>query len=180
MRSEHPTEPPLSGIFRDVVRDVRGRVTHETAWQRNVIVEDCRRLLATFMHNAPGTVGIKGMLVGAGLGGWDVAPPPAPTPSTTVLVDPHPFLVPLAQLAIDYLDASSTTTATVTNRIQIVATLPAGMPPWPDANHTVGTLREFGLVASLAGTDVLVNYRIHTAIAKDPTSQLVRKIWLTF
>ena len=180
MPSDHPTEPPLSGVFRDVLRDPRGRVTHETGWQRNVIVDDCRRLLATFMHNTPATVGIKGMRVGAGLPTWDVVPPPAPTPSTTALADGHPFLVPPAQLAIDYLDASSTTTATVTNRIQIVATLPAGMPPWPDANHATATLREFGLVASLAGTDVLVNYRIHTAIAKDPTSQLVRQIWLTF
>jgi hypothetical protein len=54
------------------------------------------------------------------------------------------------------------------------------MPPWPDANHPTSTLREFGLVASLGGSDVLVNYRIHTAIAKDPTSSLVRTIWLVF
>jgi hypothetical protein len=180
MPSVHSTDLPLSGIFRDVVRDPHGRITHETPWQKNVIVDDCRRLLATFMHNVPATVGIAGMQIGAGLAAWDVAPPAAPVPATANLVDPNPFLVPLANLVIAYLDAASNVTAAPTNRIQIVATLPAGMPPWPDANHATSTLREFGLAGTLGGAPVLINYRIHTAIAKDPTSTLVRTIWLTF
>ena len=180
MPTDPPTQPPLSGMFRDVLRDAHGRVTHESDWQRNVIVDDCRRLLATFVHNTPGTIGVKGLRVGAGLAAWDTVPPPAPVPATAALVDPSPFLVPPANLKIDYLDPASVVTATATNRIQIVATLPAGMPSWPDATHTTATLREFGLVGSLAGADVLINYRVHTAIAKDPTSTLVRTIWLTF
>jgi hypothetical protein len=183
MPSVYSNEPPLSGMFRDVVHDAEGRVTLETPWQKNVIVDNCRRLLATFMHNVPATIGIKGLLVGAGLAAWDVTPPPAPVPGTTQLVDLNPFLVPIANLGIAYLDAASNVTATPTNRIQIIATLPGlptPMPPWPNGTHPTGTLREFGLVGTLNGTDVLINYRVHTAIAKDPTSTLVRTIWLTF
>ncbi len=180
MPSDHPTALPLSGFFRDTLLDPDGVPLLETPWQKNVIVDDCRRLLASFMHNAPPTVGVKGLYVGAGHDAWDVTPPAAPVPGTTALVDSHPFLVPPGSLAIDFLDATSTVTATPTNRIQIVATLAPGVPSWPDGNHATSTLREFGLVASLGGTDVLVNYRIHTAIAKDPTSTLVRTIWLTF
>src|SRR5207253_9934388 len=121
--------------------DADGRVMYETPWQKNVIVDDCRRLLATFMHNVPATVGIAGLRVGAGLAAWDVAPPAAPVPSTPNLVDPRRFLVPPAHLALAYLDAASNVTAAPTNRIQIVATLPPGMPPWPDANHATSTLR---------------------------------------
>ncbi|MGH2933889.1 MAG: hypothetical protein ACRDL2_05160 [Gaiellaceae bacterium] len=180
MPSDHPTALPLSGFFRDRLLDPHGVVLLETDWQKNVIVDDCRRLLASFMHNAPPTVGIKGLQVGAGDDAWDVTPPAAPVPGTTALVDAHPYLVPSGSLAITFLDATSTPTATPTNRIQIVATLAPGVPSWPDGNHATLTLREFGLVASLGGADVLINYRIHTAIAKDPTSTLVRTIWLTF
>jgi hypothetical protein len=180
MPNDHPTAVPLSGFFRDTLLDQCGVTLLETSWQKNVIVDDCRRLLASFMHDTPATVGIKGLQVGAGLDAWDVTPPAAPVPGTAALTDPHPYLVPPGSLAIDFLDATSTPTATPTNRIQIVATLAPGVPSWPDGTHATSTLREFGLVASLGGTDVLVNYRIHTAIAKDPTSTLVRTIWLTF
>ena len=180
MSSDHSTNERLSGRFRDVIRDRHGRVIHEIAWQNNIIVDDCRRLLATFMHNVPATIGVTGLQVGAGSATWDETPPATPLPGTTQLVDPDPYLVPPAALAIEYLDATSNVTAAPTNRIQIVATLGPGVPTWPDANHATITLREFGLVGSLNGTDVLINYRIHTAIAKDPTSTLVRTIWLTF
>jgi len=180
MPSDQPTALPLSGFFRDTLLDPDGLVLLDTPWQKNVIVDDCRRLLASFMHNTPVVAGIKGLQVGTGDAAWDVTPPAAPVPGTAALVDPHPFLVPPAALKIDFLDATSTVTATPTNRIQIVATLAPGVPGWPDVNHATSTLREFGLVASLGGADVLVNYRVHTAIAKDPTSTLVRTIWLTF
>jgi hypothetical protein len=170
------------GRFRDVLLDASGREIWSTPWCDNVIVDNCRRLLATFMHGAPpASVGVGAMRVGAGLDSWDVTPPPAPPPTVTQLVDPFPFTVPSGSLAIDYLDvATDNVSATPTRRIQIVATLGPGVPTWPDANHATITLREFGLVGQLGGVDVLINYRIHPAIAKDPTSTLVRTIWLVF
>ena len=70
--------------------------------------------------------------------------------------------------------------AAPTNRLQIQATLGPSVPNWPDANHVSGNLREFGLIASLDGTTVLVNYVTHPVIAKDPASTLQRTVWLTF
>jgi hypothetical protein len=54
------------------------------------------------------------------------------------------------------------------------------VPNWPDANHPTSTLREFGLAAQLNGVTVLINYRTHPAIAKDPASTLERTVWLVF
>ena len=171
----------LYGMFRDVLRDRTGRVVWESGWVKNVIVTDCRRLLAGFMRGAPTTVfGIQGLQVGAGNALWDAPPgPPVPSAGQVALVDPSPFTVPLASLQLSYLSGTSVS-ATPTDRLQIFATLGPGVPPWPDGTHASSTLREFGLVAQLDGNPVLINYRTHPAIPKDPFSTLERTIWLTF
>ena len=171
----------LQGMFRDVLRDADGRVTWDSGWQKNAIVADCRRLLSGFMRGAPSTtLGVQGLRVGAGLAIWDQPPgPPPATPNQVALVDPNPHIVPRANLQLAYL-TGATVTATPTNRLQIVAILGPGIPPWPDATHSTATLREFGLFGRLDGVDVLLNYRTHPAIAKDPSSTLERTIWLLF
>jgi hypothetical protein len=171
----------LRGMFRDVLRDGRGRVTWDSGWQKNAIVTDCRRLLAGFLRGAPtGALGIQGLRVGAGLAVWDQPPgPPPPISTQAALVDPNSHTIPRASLQLAYL-TGATVTATPTNRLQIVAVLGPGVPPWPDTTHPTSTLREFGLFGRLDSTDVLLNYRTHPAIAKDPSSTLERTIWLVF
>jgi hypothetical protein len=173
----------IRGMFHDVLRDADGRVVWDRGWQKNVIVADARRLLATFLHgSAPAAIGIKGVQVGAGLPAWDSPPgPPTPTASQAALVNPLFTLAvgaPLpagSDLRIEYLKpASEDTTKDPTNRLQIFARFGPDVPP---ATQPI-TLREFGLVGELDGTDVLINYRTHQAIAKDPTSALERTIWL--
>jgi hypothetical protein len=167
-------------MFRDVLRDARGRVVWATPWVKNAIVTDCRRLLAGFVRGAPTvTLGIQGLQVGAGLASWDATGPPPASPAQVSLVDPFPFTVPGASLQLDFL-AGSVVSATPTNRLQVRATLGPGVPPWPDGNHADITLREFGLQAQLDGSPVLINYRPHPAIPKDPVSTLERTIWLVF
>ncbi len=176
------TETPgaeMRGRYRDILCDERGRVVWDRGWRPNAIVGDCRRLLATFMRGTPGASGVLGLQVGAGLDTWDAAGPPAPTPGQTALVDPDPFTVGAGSLQIDFL-AAGVPTATPTSRIQIEATLGPGVPPWPDASHPSGDLREFGLVGDIGGTSVLINYVTHPVIAKDPASTLSRTIWLQF
>jgi hypothetical protein len=168
----------LRGRYRDIVRAPDGTVLVDRGWHDNAIVADCRRLLASFMAGKPGT-GIGGVLVGSGQAAWDVGGPPAATPAQAALVDPHPFLVPAANLQIDFLDNGGVT-ALPTNRIQIVATIGPGKPPWPDAHHAAASLREFGLVGHIGGTQTLINYVTHPVINKDPTSTLERTIWLVF
>lgn len=175
---EHLKESPR-GLFRDRLIDPSGNIIWEKDWRSNTIVADCRRLLAAFVHGASTTMGIQGLLVGTGSDAWDTGGPPAPSGSETQLLDSNPFLVGSANIQLDYLHGN-TVSATPTNRLQVVATLGPGIPSWPDGNHVTGNLREFGLVADLNGTPVLINYVTHSVIAKDTTSTLERTIWLVF
>jgi hypothetical protein len=178
---EHATEG-LYGQFLDILYDADGRRVWDRGWVRNAIVDDCRRLLAGFVRGTP-TVSeaVIGLAVGAGLPAWDSSGPPQPSPTQAALVDAHPQVVPRAQLQMEFIDpANGTISAQPTGTLQLKATLGPGVPAWPDAFHATSTLREFGLMARLDGTDILVNYRTHPAIAKDRASTLERTIWLVF
>jgi hypothetical protein len=168
----------LKGRYRDVLFDAQGHVIRDYGWRDNAIVMDCRRMLASFTAGKS-ALGIQGLWVGAGLPAWDLGGPPPATPAQTMPVDPAPFLVPLANLQIDFLDGGAVTAAP-TNRLQIVATIGPGNPPWPNGAHVASSLREFGLVGQLAGAPALINYVTHPVINKDPTSTLERTLWLVF
>lgn len=175
----------LYGIYHDVLRDPRGHVIWDRGWRKNTIVVDCRRLLAGLMRGDTNTLGIQGLEVGMGDPAWDQSGLPHPTSSQTALVDPHPYKVPFTALKIDYIDPGTGNVSTVaTNRLQIVATLGPGTPPWPESTnpppHPTATLREFGLSGTLDNAVVLINYVVHPAIVKDPVSTLERTIWLVF
>lgn len=170
----------LSGRYRDVLRDPGGRVLWDRGWRPNAIVTDCRRLLASFLRGAPTSSGLVGLEVGAGRPQWDTAGTPTASGSQATLEDEHPFTVPVANLKIDFLAAETTVSAAPTTRLQVQADLGPHVPPWPDADHDLTNLREFGLVAELGGQRVLINYVTHPVIAKDPESTLQRTIWLTF
>lgn len=178
MRGTEIVTTELHGMYRDVLRDGNGRVVWDRGWKSNTIVVDCRRLLAGFVGGTTPSLGVQGLRVGQGKDAWDISAPPLPTQSQTALVDPSPFLVPPGSIKIDYL-SGGTVTPTPTNRLQIVATLAPNVPPWPDAQHATGNLREFGLVGKLAG-ETLINYVTHQVIVKDPASTLTRTIWLVF
>ncbi|MEU4713972.1 hypothetical protein AB0F73_10030 [Micromonospora purpureochromogenes] len=179
--AEHPADG-LYGQFRDVLYDAEGRRQWDRGWVRNTIVADCRRLLAGFVRGTPTTAeAVFGLAVGTGIPAWDTSGPPQPSPNQAALVDTHPHLVPRAQLQLDYINpANGTISAQPTGTLQLKAVLGPGVPGWPDVDHPTGTLREFGLVAKLNGAQILINYRTHPAIAKDPASTLERTIWLVF
>jgi hypothetical protein len=185
VRLDDHTERPADGLygqFRDVLYDAEGRRVWDRGWVRNTIVADCRRLLAGFVRGTPTTAeAVFGLAVGAGLPAWDNSGPPQPSPNQATLVDAHPHLVPRAQLQLDYINPTNgSISAQPTGTLQLKAVLGPGVPAWPDANHPTSTLREFGLVARLNGAQVLINYRTHPAIAKDPASTLERTTWLVF
>jgi hypothetical protein len=170
----------VRGRYRDRLRDARGRVVHDSGWHSNVITDGFRTLLAGFVRGVPtGAVGVTGLWLGAGDPTWDAAGTPPGSSARTVLVDPQPFLVPRAQLGLEFLAGAAVSPAP-TNRLQIVAHLGPGVPAWPDAQHASGNLREFGLVCQLDGAPLLVNYVAHPVIAKDPAATLERTIWLVF
>lgn len=179
MPSEHPSDS-IAGYVRDIVRSADGALLFDSGRQKNVITDGGKKVLAGFLHGPATTVQrIISLRVGAGDPAWDAIAVPVPSSATVSLVDLHPY--DHTTLIFEYLDpASDTVVAAPTNKLQIRAQLGPHMPNWPDVNHTTGTLREYGLVARLNGVDTLINYRIHAAIAKDPTSTLERTIWLVF
>ncbi|MEV0248490.1 hypothetical protein AB0H76_17965 [Nocardia sp. NPDC050712] len=176
---DEPAAGRLSGRYHDVLLGPDGRVLWDRGWHANAIVGDCRRLLAALIRGAPAATGIVGLQIGAGSEAWDNTGPPPATSGQTKLVDPKPFTAGPAAMRLDFLTAA-TVSGTPTNRLQIHTTLGPNLPNWPDANHTTSNLREFGLVATLDGATVLLNYVTHSVIAKDPASTLQRTIWLTF
>jgi hypothetical protein len=169
----------IHGIYRDVLHGPNGRVVWDRGRKNNMIVQNCRQLLASFIGGAVPSLGIQGLRVGQGSDIWDQTAPPTPSPTQFALVDPNAFLLPKNSLQISFISAG-TVTATPTNQLQIVATLGPNQPPWPDAGHAAGNLREFGLVGRLNNAETLINYVTHPVIVKDPTSTLTRTIWLTF
>lgn len=184
----HPFDPPAAGPhgrFRDVLRDVNGGVVWDRGWVGNAIVTDFRRLLAAFVRGSPTADGVMGLQVGAGRPEWDDSGgPPPPSTAQAELVDPAPHLIPREDLQLGFVDPETgSPSSTPTRSLEIRASLGPGVPPWPDlpdGPHSTSTLREFGLVGRLDGELVLLNYRTHPAIAKDPASTLDRTVWLVF
>lgn len=175
---ETPTSG-LKGLWRDRIRDGSGRLIYDGPIKNNAIVADCRRALALFVSGGGGP-GIEGLLFGQGSSSWDVSGTAPATPAQTHLVDANPFLLPASSLQIDFVDELGAVTGQPTNRLQVVATLPAGSPPWPNATHASLSLREFGLASHVGGTATLLNYVTHPVINKDAASSLERTIWLVF
>jgi hypothetical protein len=166
------------GIYCDRLFDPAGQLISDSGWKSNVIVINCRVLLAGFMSGEATARGIQSLQVGRGRPEWDVTPPPAPSPSTTKLEDPAPFIIPRAALIFQYLNNSDAVVAGPTSRIQIVATLgpnqpsPAADPPFP--------LREFGLFGELNSSPFMIDCVRHPLIEKSGAVTLERRLRLVF
>lgn len=167
----------IQGIYRDRLIRPCGEVQSDSGWRKNLIVLRCRILLAAFLHNEAGALGIRNLQIGRGDAGWDAVPPPAADPATTTkLVDAAPFVLPVANLALAYLSDQDAVVAGPTNRVQITATLgpgqpsAAGQPPFP--------MREFGLFGEIAGAPFMIDYIRHPLIEKDAAVTLERHVRL--
>ena len=167
----------IHGIYRDRLVQSDGAVILDSGWRSNLIVLRCRVLLAGFLRNDATAHGISAMQIGRGDPAWDNTPPPAADPATTTqLVDPAPFVIPVASLLLQYLNQADGVVATPTNRIQITATLgpnqptAVGLPPFP--------MREFGLFGDLGGTPFMIDYIRHPLIDKDGAVTLERRVRL--
>src|SRR6266576_5806096 len=95
----------LEGFYCDRLLGSDGHEISNTGWRHNLIVAPCRMLLAGFMRNSP-ALGIRSLQVGRGDPGWDAGGAPAPDPGTTKLTDNAPFVIPVANLGLEYLDAN--------------------------------------------------------------------------
>ncbi len=97
----------IKGIYRDRLLDAGGQLVFDSEWKSNLIVTNCRVLLAGFMRNEVSARGIRNLQVGQGDPAWDTTPPPAPPPSSNTLVDnTTKFTIPVANLILQYLNDS--------------------------------------------------------------------------
>lgn len=170
------TDVSILGLYRDRLIDCDRRVSYDSGWKKNLIVLRCRILLAAFLRNDT-ALGIRSLQMGRGDPAWDVTPPPAADPATTVqLVDPAPVTIPVANLTLQYLNDVDGVVATPTNRIQIVATLGTNQPT--PIGSAPFSLREFGLFGDLNGTPFMIDYIRHPLIQKDGAVTLERRVRL--
>ena len=169
----------LRGIYRDVLKEPRRGVIHDSGWRSNTVVDRCRTLLAGFMRS-DGSNGIQYLAVGQGEAAWDDGIPPT-DPVTTVGLTNQAADPPVGVAGLDfaYLDASDAPVAGPTQRLQVSATLPPGYPA-PLAGGDTYPLREFGLFGRFDTTDYMINCIRHPVIHKGPTATLIRMVRLYF
>jgi len=165
----------IKGIYRDRILDAGGQLVFDSEWKSNLIVTNCRVLLAGFMHNESTARGIQNLQLGQGDPTWDTTPPPAPPLTSNKLVDNAPFTIQVADLGLQYLNDSDAIVPGPTSRIEITATLGPNQP-----SPGVFNLREFGLFGSLNGQSFMIDYVRHPVIQKDGSFTLVRRIRLIF
>jgi hypothetical protein len=168
----------IRGIYRDVLTNGNGMVVHDSDWKCNAIVDRCRMLLAGFMKN-DASQGIRFLAVGSGQETWDVSGAPAPGGAVTHLEHPYNPSIPVGNLELAYLDDHDNEVNSVTNRLQVTATLGPGYPA-PLAPLSTYPLREFGLFGRFGATDYMIDVIRHPVIHKDAAATLVRVVRLYF
>lgn len=174
MRNNSP-----KGVYFDRLITSDKRVT-EFGWRSNIIVDQCRELLAAFMKGDQPR-GISFLDLGRGDPSWDDIPPPAPESTVQQLVDSSRVRIPAnsASIQIDYLDATGTIVSNITNRVQVTATLAPGSLPI-GAGETAYPLREFGLIGRMGPRRFMIDYVRHPVINIDSGATFERRIRLVF
>jgi len=165
----------IKGIYRDRLLDAGGQLVFDSEWKKNLIVTNCRVLLAGFMRNEVSVRGIRNLQVGQGDPSWDTTPPPAPPVTSNALVDNAPFVIPVANLNLQYLNDSDAIVPGPTSRIEITATLGPNQP-----SPGIYNLREFGLFGELNSQPFMIDYVRHPVIQKSGSFTLERRIRLIF
>jgi hypothetical protein len=166
-----------TGAYRDILIGRCGEVIWEAPWQRNLIVEGLRRLLAAL---------VKGDTLGAPLGFWAVGTGEEPWDAGTVPSEVarrtrtqlynETGRKPIPAGQIKFLDGA------FTNKLEIsLEFTTADIPPGPGNQNW--RLREFGLFGggtAAANSGVLINHRIHPRIDMQAGFTLQRTLHLTF
>ena len=174
MRNESP-----KGIYFDRLITSDQRVV-EFGWRSNIVVDQCRQLLAAFMKGDQPR-GISFLDLGRGDPSWDDSPPPAPEATVLRLVDgaPKRIRVTDSSIQIEYLDAAGVVVSDITNRVQLTATLGPGTLPIA-AGETSYPLREFGLFGRKGPRKFMIDYVRHPVINIDAGATFERRIRLVF
>jgi hypothetical protein len=165
------------GEYRDVLIGPHGKLLWEMPWQRNLIVEGLRRLLAALIKGDPQGNPVAFFAVGTGQEVWDDGTLPSKATQRTrtqLYNEAGRKAIPPGQ--ITFLGGS------FTNRLEInMEFITADIPPGTGNQNR--RLREFGLFAagtSALNSGILINHRIHSRIDMQEGFTLQRTLRLTF
>jgi hypothetical protein len=169
------TENGPFGEYRDVLRDATGREVWARDWQRNLIVDGLRKLLAALVKGDPQGAKLGYWAVGSGDVSWDggTVPSDASRRVRSQLYTETARL-PLTAGQITFVGGTFTNRLDVTTQIT-TANIPGGPATW--------SLREFGVFGggtAAANSGVLINHRIHPRIDMQAGFTLQRTLRLTF
>lgn len=169
-------QPLPDGKYWDIVKKADGSLL-DYGWRSNIIVDQCRELLAAFMLGGAAS-GIQHISLGRGENTWDALATPMPNPGASSLTDTSPVSINAGSLQLDFIDATGGVSSVPTHRIQITLMLVSGT--LPISGDEVFPLREFALFGQLNGSDCMIDYVRHPVmnIAADDT--LTRRIRLVF
>jgi hypothetical protein len=162
----------MQGVYRDVLRDRRGRMVMDSGWRRNTIVDVAWPLIAGLLKNDPGLRGILFWAVGAGRAAWDTARTSAAR--GTVRLTQEVDRMPVAPEEIRYIGSDGSPATDPAPCIELGVAF-----SWREAR----VLREFGLFGGAAtpspGSGILINYVIHPSVAVPAGQSLTRRLRLT-
>ncbi|MGH8066016.1 MAG: hypothetical protein ACRERE_12460 [Candidatus Entotheonellia bacterium] len=165
------------GECLDILIGPRGERIWERPWQRNLIAEGLRRLLAALVKGDPQGAPLAFWAVGTGEEAWDDGTLPsdeARRPRTQLFNETGRKAIPPGQ--VTFLGGD------FTNRLEIsIEFTTADLPPGPGNQNW--QLREFGLFAggtASANSGILINHRIHPRIDMQDGFTLQRILRLTF
>lgn len=166
------------GEYLDRLIHEDGRLV-DYGWRPNVIVDQCRQLLAAFLHGQT-VSGIQHISLGRGDVSWDSLPYEAPVPSTSSLIDlsPHDIAVADAEMNVSYLDVAGNTTSDVHSRIEVSVTIEGDS--LPIGSGETFPLREFALYGELNSGDYMIDYVRHGVIHIGQGDVLTRRVRLVF
>ena len=166
------------GKYWDQLHRADGQVIN-FGWRSNVIVDQCRELLAAFMVGDTAS-GIQHISLGRGDEAWDSLPYEAPVASTMSLEDTaaHNIAVTDAAMSLSYLDPAGATSTDVYPRIEASITIEgSSLPILPTETFA---LREFALFGQLNGSDYMIDYVRHGVIHIGVGDTLTRRVRLVF
>lgn len=157
----------------------QGGECEDFGWRSNVIVNQCRQLLAAFMKGET-VSGIQYIELGTGDEAWDSEVAGPQDPATEALADSSPVVINVADAAmqVDFINNVDDFSAVPTNRLQVTLTLEGTALPI-SAGETY-PLREFALYGEVGGSAYMVDYVRHTVMHIGAEDSLTRKIRLVF
>jgi hypothetical protein len=166
------------GKYRDQLQRANG-TAYDFGWRSNVVVNQCRQLLAAFMRGEAAT-GIQFIALGRGNENWDDQAAPESDPNTDSLTDASPVIISIADAAmqVDFINSLGAVIADVSQRIQVSVNLEPGSLPIID--DEVFPLREFALFGRLGAEDYMIDYVRHPVMHIGAGDTLTRRIRLVF